>query len=128
MNEEYLDNIKKVIKAYMNRYKIPVSDEDDEFLEFKIEEHTQSILNYCNIEELPKELIYVVANRVFGEILENNLNATSANMETGEGIKQITEGDVTVSFSDSSNNIKTTIKYYKSYGKESLHAFRRLRW
>ncbi len=56
----------------------------------------QSICNYCNISELPEQLLYVAANMVIQLIKDN----TSAPIDTGADlpVSSISEGGRTVTF------------------------------
>ena len=58
--------------------------EDNAFLEMSLEEVDQAIKNYCHIDYIPKELLFVRANLVVDYIRYNEANKPS------------TEGDIDV--------------------------------
>lgn len=98
----------------------------DDVLENYIEEVKQSILNYCNISEIPEALRYVHANMVVDFIkIQNRANDS----EEQQAVTSIKEGDVTVQFGsvkkETGEQVMESILF--DY-KDQLKRFRKLRW
>lgn len=93
-----------------------VSDEKDTVLQFILDDVEETILNYCNIDELPEGLVNTAIYR----------NENIGNEEGSSGdITSIKEGDITVNFSNSSNNIVFANSVLKNYIFQ-LRKYRRL--
>ncbi|MBG9548343.1 head-tail connector protein [Cytobacillus firmus] len=105
--------------------KLPNPPDDNE-LESHIEEVAQSILNYCNISEVPEALRFVHANMVVDFIKIQNRSNDS---EGQQAVTSIKEGDVTVQFGsvkkESGEQVMENILF--DY-KDQLKRFRKLRW
>ena len=114
------------------------SDGDNAMLEFCRQSVEERIRNFCNIPEgddIPKELSSVVTDRVCGEFLF--VKRMSGQLKLGEldissaAVKQIVEGDVSVSFSESSSDgdrLDGLIDRLIHSGERELVGFRRIRW
>ena len=97
-----------------------VSNEKDTILSFILDDVTETILNYCNLDELPNELIntaYRMAMDIYRA--ENFGDESNAN-----DITSIKEGDTTVNFSNNTNGIyaNSILKNYVT----NLRRYRRL--
>ncbi|MFJ8099395.1 hypothetical protein [Lysinibacillus sp. NPDC096212] len=100
----------------------------DEKLTALINEVEQTILNFCNIRKVPKQLVYVHANMVVD--LFNYEHRTQAESEDEQKtVTSIKEGDVTVQFGGSviPSNERAMEGLLFNY-KDQLKHFRRLRW
>ena len=99
-----------------------VSDEKDTILQFILDDVEKTILNYCNIDELPEGLVST-AYRMAMDIYRNE------NIGSEEGsssdITSIKEGDITVSFGSNSNNVVFANSILKNYIVQ-LRKYRRL--
>lgn len=94
------------------------------------------ICNFCNIKKVPKELYAVAVDMAAGQFLKEKL-ATGAKTCEGvdfenDNIKQITEGDVSITY-NSDNSNSATAKYNALLDSlcnrdSELLAFRKLRW
>ena len=114
------------------------SDEDNALLESCIRRVEDSIRNFCNIPQsdaFPKELSSIEIDRVCGEFLF--VKRISGQLRFGDldissaAVKQIVEGDVSVSFYDSSSDGKGLdglIDKLIHCGEKELVRFRRIRW
>ncbi|SEN80349.1 hypothetical protein SAMN05216454_11426 [Peptostreptococcus russellii] len=119
------EKIKDIVKKYLTECKVEVTEM---FIDLKIEEQIEFVLNFCNIRELPKELVHTVAIRTLGDILAIKYCSNSDSTDN-KGIKQITEGDTTISFSNLNESLNIEqIKAYKEYGKHNLMNFRKVKW
>lgn len=111
---QYLDNVKLLLNIK--------DDTLDNVLTFYIDTTIQSILNYCNISDLPSDLNYIVCTMTADTYREVVL--TNKTGEVVGNVKKITEGDRTVDFGESSR-FKILIDNRVSKVKE-LNRFRRL--
>lgn len=124
--EDKKKKIKEILDVYLEEFNIS-NKPSDVFIDLKIDEQIQFIFNFCNIDELPNELIYTVAMRSLGDLLALS-NSQGSEDSTGD-IKQISEGDTTVSFSNASESLTfEQIKKYQMYGQHLLMNFRKLKW
>ena len=99
-----------------------VSDEKDTILQFILDDVEETILNYCNIDELPEGLVNT-AYRMAMDIYRNE-NVGSEEGSSGN-ITSIKEGDTTVNFGNSSNNVVFANSILKNYIVQ-LRKYRRL--
>lgn len=91
-----------------------------------IEEVGQSIMNYCNREDIPSGLRYVHANMVV-DLIKAEKRKVDPDAQTG--VKSIKEGDVSVEFGavNVESRERATEKLLYDYSKQ-LNSFRKLRW
>lgn len=113
------------------------SDEDNALLELCRERVESGIRNFCNIpenEDLPRELYSVIADRVCGEFLFAKRNSGQLRLNEqalSAAVKQIVEGDVSVTFADGSSDgerLDGLINRLINSGEKELVRFRRIRW
>lgn len=94
----------------------------------KVEE---KIRNFCNIAEVPGELIYTAVDMVCGEYLyQMQQLGKLENFDVDAAVKSIDEGDVKITFMDNasaSDKLVTFIGHLLDHEADLL-AFRRLRW
>lgn len=96
---------------------------------------SSTILNQCNISEIPTDLDNVVIMRTCGAFLKIK-SATSdltTTLNVAPAYKRITEGDVTVELSVQESDspqkqFNNFIKSLEEYGKRDIAAFRKVRW
>lgn len=106
-----------------------VSDKDSELLLFcknKVENH---IKNYCNLPAVPDGLNEIFIDRACGEFLFSKQQSGNLNSENFDNcnIKSISEGDVSVTFSDEKVTEKFIEKLLQCGGGE-LNCYRKIRW
>ena len=100
-------------------------DSKDEILQFTIDNVTDMVLNYCNINEVPEKLENIILS-----MCVDKYRAESLGSETSQGsVKSISEGDVSVSYGSAySVSDNPGMEFLKGY-KAQLDRFRRLgRW
>lgn len=99
----------------------------------RVEEY---IKNFCNVRKIPWGLYSVAVDMAAGELLKEKLSTGTKTCDgidfENDNIKQITEGDVSITY-NSDNSNSTTAKYnalIESLCKRDreLLAFRKLRW
>ncbi|WP_099205647.1 hypothetical protein [Scatolibacter rhodanostii] len=111
-----------------------VADSDGFMLDFSIEKAETEIQNICNISDIPVGLKYVWIDRAAGIFLSEKA-AVSADgfipQITAGSVKQIKEGDVTVSYTDEETPLQKferLISTLKNSGKGQFEQYRRLTW
>jgi len=106
---------------------------DDKSIKFQIEKVEQYILHWCNIDEVPDCLKYVVIERVCGEFLLekasfNQLDETLVNSL----VKSTKIGDTEINYQVGATTpldiLRSQCKNMTSYGLSDLKAHRRIAW
>lgn len=91
-------------------------------LNFIIFDIKEIILNYCNVEELPKGLV----NTAYRMAIDAYRNENIGQEENSLGsISSISEGDTTVNYRSSAAEFKDSL--IKDY-KVQLNQYRKIRW
>lgn len=109
-----------------------VYNDFDGFLSYLYNNEKQHILNDCNLTELPKELEYIVDERVAGHFLQMN-KSTVLSTDDLNVVTSIKEGDTQVNFGDTSNEsrldalINTWINS-NSNRERDIACYRKLKW
>lgn len=100
------------------------TEQDNALIEYLIKSVYQSILNECNIDEVPEGLRYVAIDMICGHILKSKLANDSIDVE--KAVQSIREGDTSVTYTDPKQFLSN---YYDSliHNKE-LVKYRRLVW
>lgn len=131
------------------KVKLGADTPSEPLLKITVDEIEQTILNYCNINEIPKELTYTFANMVVDlfRYEDEFIKATTVSVEDEEeeaepdvntgNINSIRVGDTTITFGSGSDtsiynknlrshqaNLDTVVLDYES----QLKKFRRLVW
>jgi hypothetical protein len=128
-------DIESVIKR-LESFGYILKPNDEYALGFVLEKIKLDILNFCNIQELPDELIYVAIDMVCGEFLlekksTGNINLNDIDLNS-VAIKSISEGDTSVSYAtentqDALQKLDGLIQSLLD-NKKYLYKFRRLAW
>ena len=101
---------------------ITTTDKDD-VLQFVLDDVEETVLNYCNLDTLPKGLVKT-AYRMAMDLYR----AESFGQEAIEsGVSSISEGGATVSFKSSNYDTSFTSSLLKNYERQ-LTEYRRLKW
>lgn len=108
---------------------------DNETLGFLIGKIENEILNFCNIDELPIEAVYIAIDMVCGEFLLDKKSAgtlilNGIDLNQSE-VKSISEGDTSVSFDSNNQNAAQKADMLINSlidSKRNLYKFRRLAW
>lgn len=105
---------------------VSVSDTSkDAPLQFILNNVEETVLNYCNVEEIPnglKNTAYRMAMDVY-----RSENIGQANDEIKDEVSSISEGDTSVSFKSSSENKLKADNILKNY-QAQLAKYRKLVW
>lgn len=127
----------KLAKARLEALGYAVSDADNGLLDICRRRVESTVRNLCNIPgdgDIPDGLSEVVTDRICGEFLF--AKRAAGKLELGElelsaAVKQITEGDVSVSFADGDSDgerLDGLIERLMCSGERELVRFRRIRW
>ena len=110
-----------------------IDEGDNAALVYVINGTEQYIKNYCNISEIPDELYYVAVDMAAGTMLKTKFSTGADTCKDidfiSDGIKSITEGDVSVTYSDSGGSFNRYEKLIDSLlsRKSELIKYRKLR-
>lgn len=106
-----------------------VSQADSELLLFCKNKVENYIKNYCNLPAVPDGLFEIFVDRICGEFLFLKLESGQLDSESlGEiGIKSVTEGDISVSFSGE-GGVRKLIEFLMNCGGGELICYRKIRW
>lgn len=127
----------KLVKVRLEGLGYTVSDSDSAALDSCRRRAENGIRNLCNIPakcEIPSELGEIVVDRICGEFLFSKRNSGQldiSGIELSAAVKQIVEGDVSVSFAEGSSDgerLDALINRLMSSGERELVRFRRIRW
>ncbi|MGG0718684.1 phage head-tail connector protein [Robertmurraya massiliosenegalensis] len=114
-------DVLEIVKAKLPSEGTP----SDQLLEMYIDEVRQSILTYCNRNDVPADLNFVYANMVVDLITEESRKADSDAQQSVESIK---EGDTQVTFGSISKSASETSTQQILFNyKSQLNRFRKLR-
>ena len=95
----------------------------DTVLQFVLDDIEETVLNYCNLDTIPKGLVKT-AYRMAMDLYR----AEGFGQETIEsGVSSISEGGATVSFKSSNYDTSFTSSLLKNYERQ-LMEYRRLKW
>ena len=121
------------VKERLKMFGYVFQNGDDLSVKFACEKVENTIKNDCNISEIPDGLMNVAVDMAAGEFfaLKKVFEPSSlANIDLDEAVKQITEGDTTISFDGSTPEARLDgfIECLKSYGREEFSCYRKIRW
>ncbi len=109
-------------------------DEDEAQIEYAIESAELYIKNYCNICEITDEIYWVEVDIAAGRFLRERLAAgddvCSSIDLSSQDVKSISEGDVSVTYKDSSSQTEMYSEYIEGLCDKDdvLAPYKRLRW
>lgn len=96
------------------------SNVDESIIDLAILRAEYMVKNYCNIDSIPQELIYIVADIVTDIIKEKY------SIKESDNIKSIQQGDTTISF-NSKEEVSISIEdIVRGYSRD-LNKYRRLK-
>ena len=93
-----------------------------------------TILNDCNLTDIPEGLYYIAVDMSVGEFLLSKKAFAPSELEgldIGEIVKSIQTGDTTVQFDTSSNStaaLDSVINYFLTNGRKQFACYRKMRW
>lgn len=144
-----MKTVDKSLVTDIVKVKLGADTPSEPLLKITVDEIEQTILNYCNINEIPKELTYTFANMVVDlfryedEFIKATIVSVEGEEEEAEpdvntgNINSIRVGDTTITFGSGSDtsiynknlrshqaNLDTVVLDYES----QLKKFRRLVW
>lgn len=109
------------------------TDADDKSIKFQVDKVEQYILHWCNIDEVPDCLKYVVIERVCGEFLLDKASFNQLDETLVESLVKSTKiGDTEINYQVGATTpldiLRSQCKNLASYGKTELITHRRLTW
>lgn len=122
-------DIKQNVILRLSGFGYTVTDADQGLLTYVIAKIEQDIKNFCNIAEVPDELGYAWTEAVCADFLRSKLS--TGTLENVSGIvKSISEGDTTVSFSETSTPESQLLTCLNSMSLKmsDLVRFRKMVW
>ena len=125
--------VKEEIKERLTSLGYPTSNVDDKSIEFLIKKVEKNILHWCNIDEIPECLKYVVIERVCGEFLLEKASFNQLDNTLVDTLVKSTKiGDTEINYQVGATTpldiLRSQCKSMVSYGLSDLKAHRRLAW
>ena len=112
-----------------------VTTADEEQVSFELKKMTNYVMNYCNITTIPEILDLRIIDRVCAEFLFYKKNSgTLVGFDYDAVIKQITEGDTTISYAvgqgedTPENRFDTFVNKLERGFDKWITPYRKLRW
>ena len=99
----------------------PGETDNDAVLVFTMDTVQETILNYCNLDELPDGLVHTAYRMAVDLYRYEHPGEAAAPVM----VKSISEGDTSTGFGDASEALKDSI--LKNY-RTQLNRYRKLRW
>ena len=111
-----IDAVKTLVKAKLDFNKIEIPDN---IIDLVIEEANENINRYCNLDEVPKELKFILVSMSFDILTKQYVK------NDDEVVESIQQGDTKISFKNPSEpvNSKNILNQYV----KDLNKFRRLK-
>ena len=101
---------------------ITTTDKDD-VLQFVLDDVEETVLNYCNLDTLPKGLVKTAYRMAMDLYLAEGFGQEAIE----SSVSSISEGGATVSFKSSNYDTSFTSSLLKNYERQ-LMEYRRLQW
>ena len=114
--------MKLEVSTFRSLLGITTTDKDD-VLQFVLDDVEETILNYCNLDIIPKGLVKT-AYRMAMDLYRSEGFGQEA---IESGVSSISEGGATVSFKSSNYDTSFTSSLLKNYERQ-LMEYRRLKW
>lgn len=121
------------IKERLTSLGYSATDSDDVSIKFLLSKVEQHILHWCNIDEIPECLKFVVIERVCGEFLLDKASFNQLDETMVQTlVKSTKEGDTQVDFQVGATTpldiLRSQCKNMIGFGSSDLIAHRRLSW
>lgn len=119
-NNEFIEKVRYRLLS------LGIETPNEWLMKFSIEKVENKIKNFCNINEVPLSLYNIAVERVAGEILATQKQQSGV---TDGELRQISVGDVSMSFSNNENNGNNSIlNELLNAGESELLRYRKLKW
>lgn len=123
------------VKARLKMLGYTSGDTDDAMIAWEMKRAEQYIMDFCNVQKVPEELLEVLVDMVAAQILMTR-KATGAlkDYDFAAAVKSIQEGDTTVSYAVGEGSqtpeqrFDTLMSRMAAPPIQSLLRYRRLRW
>ena len=121
------------IKERLTSLGYTATDADNKSIKFLFEKVEENIKHWCNIDEVPECLKYVVIERVCGEFLLEKASFNQLDEAlVGSLVKSTKIGDTEINYQVGATTpldiLRSQCKNMASYGKTDLIAHRRVSW
>ena len=125
------------ILSFIKTFGYTIQSGDNHLIEFIINKVCAEIKNECNVLVIPDGLRQVALYMVSGEFLffkKRSGQLTGFNFEACAAVKQIQEGDTSVTFAVNEGvntpeqKFDAIIEFLRESGKGQLVAYRKLKW
>ena len=121
------------IKERLTSLGYTATDADDKSIQFQLNKVEEHIKHWCNIDEVPDCLKYVVIERVCGEFLLEKASFNQLDDSLVESLVKTTKiGDTEIQYQVGATTpldiLRSQCKNMISYGLSDLKAHRRLSW
>lgn len=124
------------VQKRLKSFGYTVTNDDKFAITFIIDKVTNTIRNECNVTDIPDGLYQIAADMVCGEFLKGKAatgQLTDTNISTEAAIKQIKEGDTSITYAvsdgeDGGNSFDYFITFLLTYGKSQFATYRGFVW
>lgn len=121
------------IKERLTSLGYTTTDADNKSIQFQLNKVEENIKHWCNIDEVPDCLKYVVIERVCGEFLLDKASFNQLDEAlVGSLVKSTKIGDTEINYQVGATTpldiLRSQCKNMTSYGKTELIAHRRVSW
>ena len=125
--------LKEEIKNRLTSVGYSTTNADDKSIEFHVKKVEQYIEHWCNIDEVPDCLKYVVIERVCGEFLLEKASFNQLDETLVDTLVKSTKiGDTEINYQVGATTpldiLRSQCKNLTSYGKTELITHRRVAW
>lgn len=133
-NTSLSEDFYKTLLKRLVTFGYELQEDDSWILCFTAQKTENHIKTVCNTSSLPNELFYKAVDMVCGEFLfakKQTGNLELANIDIDGAIKQISEGDVSISFVDGSSDEDKLNAFLNSLlriEEGDLICYRKLKW
>lgn len=127
----------KKVKERLKMLGYKIKKEDEMLLTFSIHKAEDTIINDCNVSQIPEGLTSVAVDMAVGEFLKAKKTFSPndiGGLDLDYAVKQIQTGDTSVTFASGESSLTpeqrldSLINYLLTYGKKQFACFRKLRW
>lgn len=125
------------VEERLESFGYEIQDGDEIILNFCISKVTQTILNDCNVSEIPDGLVYIAIDMVCGEFLTAKKTFAPdsiAGLNLDYAIKAVQTGDTNTTFATgegtqtAEQRLDAFINWLLTYGRDQFSCYRKLRW
>lgn len=132
--EVYESSLTELVLLRLDSFGYEPTEDDVFIISFSVQKVENSIMNDCNITEIPEGLMNVAVDMVCGEILGTlyrigKLNMTSLDLDGA--IASVSAGDTSVSFDSTTGDngkFMTLLSLLTDGGRGDFACYRQIKW